>query len=83
MIKDIWYLITKQSESKMKGMDMGWEWNWPYRYHTYGTTWFDLEIRTDRAYDHSPGFHCSLVILNWCLLDFGYYNSYHMIDDDE
>lgn len=84
MIKDIWYLITKQSESQMKGMDMGWEWNWPHKLlGGYGTTWFSFDLNTTRKGDHTPSLYCSLIVLNWCLLDFGYYNAYHEVDDDE
>lgn len=84
MIKDIVALLTKKSRSEMKGMDMGWEWNWPHKLiGDWGTTWFSFNINTSSKGDHSPSLHCSLVILNWCILDFDYHNAYHEVDDED
>lgn len=42
MIKSLWYLLAKKSDSPMKGMKMAWEWNWPSMVTNDWTFhWFD------------------------------------------
>jgi hypothetical protein len=73
-----------KSRSKMKGHKMAWEWNWPtvWGFH-YGVDIFHVSFRMTLAGDHSPGIHLSLIILNCKLIDCGYYNIFHELDEDE
>lgn len=83
MFKHIWYLLTKQSKSQMKGMDMYWEWNWPDFWSSDSLTWFSFDFRTSIEGDHSPSLYGVLVVFNLKLLDFGYYNGYHEVEDPD
>lgn len=80
MFKHLWFLITKQSQSEMK---MYWEWNWPSFWLSDSLTWFQIDLRTSIEGDHSPSLHGLLVVCNCKLLDFGYYNHYHEVEDPE
>lgn len=83
MFEHIWYLLTKQSKSKMTAIKMCWEWNWPNFWSSDSLTWFQFDFRTSIEGDHSPSLHGLLVVFNWKLLDFGYYNSYHEVEAPE
>ena len=83
MFKHIWYLLTKQSKSKMTYITMCWEWNWPNFWAAYDLTWFRFDFSTSIEGDHSPSLRGLLVVFNLKLLDFRYYNMYHEVEDEE
>jgi hypothetical protein len=84
MLSTIKQLVTGTCNPNMKGCKLYWEWNWPHRLiGNWNTVWFEFGIRTTNNGDHSPGAHCTFIIFNWCLLDFGYYNMFHENDDDD
>jgi hypothetical protein len=58
-----------------------WEWNWPRFWGwKYNLTVFSANFTCRTTGDHAPEMHVELVILNLCLLDFGFYNFYHVDD---
>jgi hypothetical protein len=62
----------------MQKIDMMWEWNWPRKlFGDWATTIFEFLIYKQNFGDHAPGWHVSFTILNWRILDFGYYNLHH------
>jgi len=67
------YIPKRPSKTKM-----AWEWNWPTFWSLKSSMQlFSCDLYIAHKGDHSPGFHCNLVIFNLSLLDFGYYNVYH------
>ena len=84
VFKTIKQLLTGTCNPNMKGCKMYWEWNWPSVWPSdYGFHFIDLSCDLRHQGDHSPGFHFSFVLFNVKLLDFGYYNTYHEIDDED
>jgi hypothetical protein len=44
---------------------------------------FELNVFTVSAGDHSPSLHIMFEIWNFRIVEFSYYNTHHEVDEDE